>query len=98
MLRTLRQVVADATAALPHVSAPSLVIQSREDNRISAASAERAFGMLGAAQKRLEWVEGAGHVITVDYGRERVFELTTEWLLAHGSTREAGSADSPRAP
>lgn len=83
MLRALHGVVEAAADALPRVKAPTLVIQSREDNRISVQSAERAFERLGAAEKRLVWTEGAGHVITVDYGRERVFELCAQWLGSH---------------
>jgi carboxylesterase len=86
-LRALHDVVRAATRALPHVSAPTLVVQSREDNRISAASATEAFERLGAAEKELVWITGAGHVITVDYGRERVFELAAGWLETHRGAR-----------
>lgn len=82
-LRALHDVVVAATAALPRVRAPTLVIQSREDNRITAESAERAFAALGSADKRFVWTNGAGHVISVDYGYQRVYELTTDWLQAH---------------
>jgi len=56
------------------------VIQSREDNRIGIEDAERAFEQLGAREKRLEWITGAAHIITVDYGRERVIELLASWM------------------
>lgn len=84
-LRALQETVRRASTALPRVTAPTLVVQSREDNRISVASAERAFAKLGAKEKRLEWISGAAHVITVDYGREHVFELLTSWMEAHGA-------------
>jgi len=29
------------------------------------------------------WTEGAGHIITVDYGRERVFSEVEKWLRAY---------------
>jgi carboxylesterase len=80
VLRALLEVVSHAADALPDVGAPALVIQSREDNRISAADATAAFERLGSQDKQFVWVEGAGHVITVDYGRERVFDLTAKWL------------------
>lgn len=85
--RALRALVrtADAAAgALPRVQVPTLVLQSRADNRISVLGAEAAFARLGAADKRLVWLEEGGHVISVDHGRERVFALTEEWLGAHG--------------
>lgn len=82
-LRALAATVEAARNALPHVSAPTLVINSRQDNRIPVAAAEEAYARLGAPEKRLQWVEGAGHVITVDYGRDAVFEDAAAWLLAH---------------
>lgn len=79
-LRALHDVVDMANSALPGVKAPTLVVQSREDNRIPPESAERGFGRLGSIEKRFVWTSGAGHVITVDYGYHRVFELTASWL------------------
>ena len=83
MLRAMRDVVDTAWDALPSVSAPTLVIQSREDNRIAAECAESGFARLGARDKRFVWTNGAGHVITVDFGFQRVFELTRDWLEVH---------------
>jgi esterase/lipase len=42
-----------------------------------------ALVSLAENKKRLVWTEGAGHIITVDYGRERVFEEVRVWLRAH---------------
>lgn len=87
-------------ASLPKVRVPTLMVQSREDNRIAADSAERAFAALGANEKKMVWLEGTGHVITVDFGHERVFALVTEWLDAHGgiSSREPAPPGSRRTP
>jgi carboxylesterase len=82
-LRAVVTVAARANAALPGLTAPTLVVQSREDNRIPPEAAQRAFDRIAATDKRLEWITGAGHVITVDYGRERVFDLSAAWLKEH---------------
>jgi carboxylesterase len=82
-LRALYDVVNDAVRSMPLVRAPALVIQSREDNRIAPESAERGFARLGSPEKRFIWTNGAGHVITVDYGHQRVYELTSDWLTRH---------------
>jgi carboxylesterase len=82
-LRALASVVQRARAALPNVTCPTLMLQSREDNRISVASGEQAVAMLGSSEKQLEWITGAGHVITVDYGRERVIGALASWMQAH---------------
>lgn len=83
LLHELRTVVDRAERALPDVRVPTLLVQSSEDNRISRAVAEGAFARLGASEKRLVWTSGQGHIITVDLGRERVFEIVHAWLEAH---------------
>lgn len=79
LLRTVRM----ANRALPAVTAPTLLIQSREDPRVSPRTAKRAMGAIGAKEKKLVMTTGAGHVITVDYGREKVFEEISSWLRLH---------------
>jgi carboxylesterase len=83
-LHALYETVRRASLKSPGVTAPTLVVQSCEDNRISVGAAERSFARIGATEKRLEWISGASHVITVDFGRERVFELLASWLEKHG--------------
>ena len=90
LLSELLRIVQRAQRALPDVRQPTLVIQSRDDNRIEPAAATRAFEMLGSSEKQFVWTEGGGHVITVDTGRERVLSLTGDWLV------EWAEATSPR--
>ena len=79
----LSKVVKRARKSLRSVKAPTLIIQSREDPRCPPDVAEFALKTLGAKEKKLIWTEGAGHIITVDYGRERVFTEVEHWLRAH---------------
>jgi carboxylesterase len=79
----LSRVVDRARAAAPAVSTPTLVVQSRQDNRIPPDAAERAFTLFTAPDRRLLWTEGNGHIITVDYGRDAVFTAVTDWLETH---------------
>ena len=99
-LRALYESMTAGRDALPGVKSPTLMVQSREDNRIAASSAERAFATLGAPEKELVWVDGAGHVITVDFGHERVFALVADWLDARRtvSPGERGRRSSRRSP
>jgi len=92
LLNELLRLVQQAQVALPEVRQPTLVIQSRDDNRIEEAAATQAFDRLGSSEKRFVWTEGSGHVITVDTGRERVLSLTGEWLL------ERADAIAPQSP
>jgi carboxylesterase len=86
-LRALRDTMRRARTALPHIVAPTLMIQSREDNRIAPAAAERAFSRIGSADKQLEWVAGAAHIITVDYGRDWVIARLAAFMESHMSPR-----------
>ncbi|MGH9424268.1 MAG: alpha/beta hydrolase, partial [Thermoanaerobaculia bacterium] len=72
-----------ARASLSRIIAPTLIVQSRTDPRIANKVAERAYSKLGAVEKKLVWIENAGHIITVDYGHEKVFEEVRSWLAAH---------------
>lgn len=93
-LYQLLKVVRRARSSLAEVKAPTLLIQSREDPRCSAEGAERALKLVGARDKKIVWTEGAGHVITVDYGRERVYTEVKNWLDAHTRGGAAAAADS----
>lgn len=97
-LRALYLTMRRAVEQLPNVSAPTLMIQSREDNRISVEDAERAFARLGSRDKRLEWMTGAGHVITVDYGRDTVVAQLAAFMESHVPPRarpaETATSDS----
>ena len=100
-LHQLATVVRRARKSLSDVRSPALIIQSREDPRCSPAVAEFALKTLGSSEKKLIWTEGAGHIITVDYGRERVFAEVERWLDAHrgpgaaAATRKRAAAERP---
>jgi carboxylesterase len=82
LLYELWRLAAQARRALPRLTSPTLLIQSRADPRIAPAVAERAIALVGASRKKLVWAEGGGHIITVDYGRDQVFEQVAGWIGA----------------
>jgi carboxylesterase len=83
LLYELWRLAVDARRSLGNISAPTLLLQSREDPRIAPSIAERALAAIGSPEKKLVWVEGGGHIITVDYGREIVFDEVRRWIAAH---------------
>ena len=90
LLYELWRLAAMARRSMAKIRSPTLLIQSRTDPRIAPEVAERAFASIEGAEKKLVWTEGAGHIITVDYGRARVFDEVREWITAH--TRPAMTA------
>ena len=81
-LRALIDSAAAGRAALAHITMPTLVVNSRQDNRIPMALAETATASMRAPVER-HWVDGCGHVITVDYCRDAVADLTLDFLARH---------------
>ncbi|HEY2897500.1 MAG TPA: alpha/beta fold hydrolase [Gemmatimonadaceae bacterium] len=92
LVRELVRLADAARASLGRIAAPTLYVQSREDNRISEDVARRAFALLGARTKKLEMLSGCGHVLTVDFCRERVAALVREWLAGVEMANEKGTA------
>lgn len=86
-LRALHDTMRRAVERLPLVSAPTLMIQSKQDNRISIAAAQRAFDAIGAREKRLEWTTGNAHIITVDFGRDAVIAQLAAFMDTHAPPR-----------
>ena len=80
VLSELVKLVDRAAEAAPRVAIPVLTLQSREDNRIPIAAAQRAFDRIGSRHKELKWLEGCGHVLTVDYRRDDVAAATADFL------------------
>jgi carboxylesterase len=86
LLYELWRLASEGRRALGRISVPTLLLQSREDPRIPPEVAERAFATLGTREKKLEWIEGGGHIITVDYGRDKVFEEVANWIAMQSSS------------
>ena len=83
LVNELAHIVSAARAALPQITMPALLVQSRQDNRIRPATAEWAYEALGSADKRLVWIDRGGHVITADTGHEEVASCVDAWLAGH---------------
>jgi carboxylesterase len=81
-LRALVDTAAVGRDALPRVTVPTLVVNSRDDNRIPEALASTATAALRAETERY-WVTGCGHIITVDYCKDAVADLVLGFLARH---------------
>lgn len=96
LLFELSRVVRRVQVSLPRVRVPTLVIHGMNDERIPRESAAREYARLGAAEKELVWLNEGGHVLTVDYGRDRVIELVLGWLARHPASAAAVDAATTR--
>lgn len=64
---------------LPHITAPTLLIQARHDLVVPRGTPQRISTRLGGPA-RILWVERGGHTVVMDYDREVVFAQTQAWL------------------
>lgn len=83
-VRDLVTVAHDARFAAADVVAPTLLMHSRTDYRIPFVLATTHAGLYERAIAREQiWLDGCGHVITVDFGCQRVFAATANWLARY---------------
>jgi len=94
LLHELASIADRARQALRQIAAPTLVIMSRDDNRVDAAAVERALADLGAPEQRVVWLKGSGHVITVDHERARVLDEIQGWLERWTVESRAAAAET----
>lgn len=69
-----------ARRALPRITAPTLVVQGRDDATVDPRSAGQVARHIGAADCRLIWMDGYGHQLLLGEGGERVAHMIVAWL------------------
>ena len=82
-----------ARRALPQVAAPTLVIQSHADQTVRPASGKIIYDGVGAAVRRMVWLQDSSHVATLDVERHEVAaEMARHLRDAQGlASLEAGT-------
>jgi len=98
-VRDLVAVAHDARMAAADVQAPTFLMHSRSDYRIPPALAEGHPSFFSsAALVEREWVDGCGHVITVDFCRQHVWSSTAAWLARFAGAPARALADAAPQP
>ncbi len=65
---------------LKDVTAPALIVHSRNDHTAHPDNAFLIFDSISSDDKRIEWLERSYHVITIDYDRDHVADLTANFI------------------
>ena len=81
-LSALVETAAAGRSVLPVVRIPTLIINSQQDNRIPRTLAQDAVDAF-TVPPETHWLEGCGHVITVDYCKDAVATLVLTFLARH---------------
>ncbi len=66
--------------AIPHVTAPTLIIHSKADQGVPFDCMEKIHAHLGSARKEMLALEGMDHSLVMDPNRQVVFEAVDRFL------------------
>ena len=74
--------LAEMRAGLPRVTAPALLIYSKNDETVTAEEKhmEQIYAALGSQDKHSLWVKNSSHVITEDAARQEVFQAVAHFV------------------
>ena len=65
---------------LPKVKTPILILHGREDHTTKIESADYIFDNISSLQKQINLIDNMGHLLPLREGREKVFQLTANFL------------------
>ena len=80
-LKHLIDTMKEARDLLPKITCPILIIQSKGDIDLSDEGPEYIYKNAASADKKVVWLERSGHIITLDYDRERVNEEVHKFIV-----------------
>ena len=81
-LAALVETAEEGRHAVPGLRLPVLIINSEHDNRIPRALAQAAVDAF-TTPVEAHWLDGCGHVITVDYCKDAAADLVLAFLARH---------------
>jgi carboxylesterase len=81
-IRHIYALMAVTRELLPRVTCPILAFQSRDDHVVVPDNAPYILEHVGAAEKRLVWLEESYHVATLDNDKERIARETLRFIQA----------------
>jgi carboxylesterase len=76
----MRDLLAEMRSALPKVTAPALLIHSRQDQTIDPANMPEIFAAIGSEDKQMLWLERSGHLVPQDIDRRQAIQAITEFI------------------
>jgi len=98
-LRTLTEIdrlIVRVRARLSEVSAPTVILQAREDDMTSPSNSTIVFNDISSREKQLVLLDDCYHVITVDKQRKAVVENLTTFFQLQAEEQMKGAAVASR--
>jgi esterase/lipase len=83
LLDELQDVTLIARESVPDILVPTLYMAARNDSRVPLDDTLRNWRQLQSRDRRFRLLERSGHIMTVDYEKDIVFQETADWLAKH---------------
>jgi carboxylesterase len=79
-IQQLMQLIAAFHAELPNISAPVLLIHSRDDQVVAPENVQKIYAAIGSVKKEKFMIENSGHAITCDRRKDLVFQAAYRFI------------------
>jgi carboxylesterase len=79
----LFRLLSEMRAGLPRITAPALLIHSRQDDTVPFTNLQKIYDAVGSVEKHMLVLEDSLHVITEDHEREKVFAAAADFVARH---------------
>jgi len=83
-VQQLALLINEATAALPQVRVPTLILHGLRDPTVPPSASIVVHNGIASTDKRLIWLPKSGHILPADEEREFVWETAANWILERG--------------
>jgi len=74
-----------ARTALPAVTAPMLIMHSKNDHTVHPSNANLIHDSVGSSIKEIVWFDRSYHVLPLDFDRDEVFDRTYKFIKEHST-------------
>ncbi len=76
----LMDLIEETKKFLPMIKMPILILHGTDDHTAKVDSAKFIFENVSSAQKEIKLIENMGHLLPLKEGREKIFEMTADFL------------------
>jgi carboxylesterase len=80
-VRSAMNLIEQVKPKLPEIHNPTLIIQSPKDTVVDPNSATFVYDQIGSQDKQLHWLKTSDHIVLLDYEREKVFKMISNFLV-----------------
>jgi carboxylesterase len=96
-LASVLQLQRQVRERLADVTAPTLILTSRQDHVVEPENSALVLGSIGSADKEQRWLERSYHVATLDHDAPEILEATAAFALRVASSTAQRSSDCKEA-